>query len=196
MKLTIALVCLLFAATLCDITYKKGSCNPPSTAPVLANKDKEKIKIEMDKDNDCGYMITTITIEKGDKDFYVKIGRYDKDKVGAIIGFTLTVIGTTPFATSKNEKHQIVGGSLRSMKGHTIKGLDGTGTLIIGHGNSAGRGKNVKGVKQTITVGRGSFTDIGPIIFWVVFVLLVIGSILLLIVTIVLAILVVKKLKK
>ena len=195
MKLTLALICLIFAASLArDVTFKGTTCTDTGGTNKLANTKGEKIKIMTEKDHACGDVAASIQIEKGDMDFYVKASKYDQDKTGGQAYFTASVTGTN-VVSSKNEKIQVATRSLRSQKGVTMKGLAATGTVIVTIQGSAGRKELKKGVKVTVTVGRGSFTDIGPILFWVFFVIIVITCILLLAAAIVLTILVVKKLK-
>lgn len=76
-----------------------------------------------------------------------------------------------------------------------MKGVDADATLYVNIQGSEGRKSMEKGIKVEITIGRGTYTDIGPIIFWVFFVILAITCVLLVAVAIVLLIVVIKKLK-
>ena len=195
MKLTLALICLIFAASLArDVTFKGTTCADTGATNKLANTKGEKIKIMTEKDHSCASVSASIQIEKGDMDFYVKASKYDQDKTSGQVTFAASVTGTN-VVTSKNEKIQVASRNVRSQKGVTMKGLAATGTVVVTIPGSSGRKELKKGIKVTVTVGRGSFTDIGPILFWVFFVIIVITCIRLLAAAIVLTILVVKKLK-
>ena len=82
MKLTIAFVCLVLAVSLArNVIFKGSECTDNGGANKLPNKKGEKIKITTEKDNECAKVTASVQIEKGDIGFYVKVGRYDKDKL-------------------------------------------------------------------------------------------------------------------
>ena len=84
---------------------------------------------------------------------------------------------------------------LRPTKGINIRALKEDGEVIVTIIGSKGRMNLKKGIKVVVTIGRGTWTDASPIVYWIFFSLLIIGFVLLLIVAIVLTFFVVKKLK-
>ena len=109
MKLTIALVCVLLAASLGkEIVFKGTTCDHFATKEELGDSKGDKIMIKVEKDNECGAgtddLKLKITIKKGGDSFHVKAGRYDQDKVDGQIIMFATVTGTGNVVTSKNKK--------------------------------------------------------------------------------------------
>ena len=196
MKLTLGLICLILAVSLArDVTFKGTTCTDTGGTNKLSNSKGEKIKVMTEKDHACAEVLATIAIEKGDLDFYVKVGRYDQDKLDNQVHFEVGVTGGN-VVTALNEKNQIEIRGLLSQRGFNMKGLKADGTLIVTIPGRPGRKQLKKGIKIEVTVGRGKFTEIMPIVFWIFFVILAITCVILFAAAIVLAIIVIKKLKK
>ena len=61
MKLTLALICLIFAASLArDVTFKGTTCTDTGGTNKLANSKGEKIKVMTEKDHSCGIVNAAI----------------------------------------------------------------------------------------------------------------------------------------
>lgn len=107
MKLTITLIFAILAVSLArDVTFTAPNCTDTGGVNKLSNTKGEKIKIMTEKGNKCSDVSANVVIEKGDLDFYVKVGKYDKDKLNYNVAFSATP-AANKVITTKDGKHQV-----------------------------------------------------------------------------------------
>ena len=125
----------------------------------------------------------------------MKVGNYDERKLGGQVYFIASVTGNN-LVTTKNEKHEVGTVSLRPKKGLTMKGLKADGLIRVVIPGIGGRGFEGLGAKVVVTVARGTFIDVPPILFWIYFFVIISASVLLFFIAIGLFIFIIKKLKE